>query len=241
MAIFSANQIKKPIKKKRKRNRHRIPLLIWSEIHFGAVKCQKNQASQEIAEVVNEMVGKKIQVNCSRQANGNDAMRGMFNFEIETTPGLAHKTSHTCIHKTGIKRNIEKLRVGKLRITPGTAGNLEKLHGKSQQMKQADNQNLILGFHTRFKHKNLHSDTGQQHQIVAKNHINRNKIAKHQHPENESRKDARKDVFEAEPDKFGQVRFNEFQCTKVKLGFGQTETGILKNHNWTFNLKNNKV
>jgi hypothetical protein len=87
----------------------------------------------------------------------------------------------------------------------------------------------------------LHSNTSEKHQIVSKNKVNRDKITKHQHSENEGGENARQDLFEAEPEKFGQESFERIQWPKIKRqGIGRRRI-VLKNHNWGLSRKYKSV
>src|SRR5690606_8109813 len=89
------------------------------EVDIGAPEHEKNGGDQEVANIVQETIGKKIYVDGDDKRQGIHIKRIVFQAELKQLPGAHGVTGYCRVHESAEKRDRRDFEITELRVTPG--------------------------------------------------------------------------------------------------------------------------
>lgn len=126
----------------------------WHAAFFVDVRKEDCRAPEEDgdkdgerpAEIRNEVVSEKVEVDCSAQRNGEEVAWIVFNTGLEKAPGLREVTGDSGVHESGEQRDRGDFEKTRFRIAPRSdlRRRLEEFQAKTDHVEKTDRFEFIF-------------------------------------------------------------------------------------------------
>lgn len=170
-------------------------------------KCDEAYCDQQPADIDNEVMREEVRIGEDSETAREPERGKAVEFEIKDPPSPRHVGTDRGIHETGEQRNTSDPQYGVFRVTPGadTIGGFEQLHRGCHEVKQQDDAELPPAFKFEDDQQRLNANGVEKEEIVTRDpDVRKPNAGKDDGEEQQSAKDARPSLFEAEIDELTQ-------------------------------------